>query len=210
MSSPIPSSELEIRAHALLQLVSDDRQRRCAALRAASESQAKQIVRSALAEARGIVRSAVIHERARMDQGIRQATARAEIEAHRRERQKIQELLAQMRTLIVGVLERRWREPELRRAWINSAMTQAAALLAGRTWIIDGSSCTEQERSELTEEARRKGAGTVNWELRSAAQAGIKIRADRVCIDATTAGLLEERDAIEAAFLAYMGKHTDG
>ena len=78
MSSPIPNGALDTQAQALLQRVTDDRERRCAILRSAAESQAKQIVHSARAEARNTVRNAVTQERARTDLGMRQATARAE------------------------------------------------------------------------------------------------------------------------------------
>jgi vacuolar-type H+-ATPase subunit E/Vma4 len=203
MSSPIPKGALDAQAQALLQRVTDDRERRCAALRAAADEQAKQIVRSARAEARSNLHHAVIQERARMDLGMRQGRARADIEARRRERQKTQELLEQMWTAIAEFLERRWREPALRRAWIDAAMSQAMALLLGRAWLIEaGSDWTEQERAELADRARARGAGTVEWSLKPSVPAGLKIRADNVCVDATVPGLLAQRDVIEAAFLA--------
>ena len=205
----------DTQAEALLQQVTDDRERRCAALRAAAESQAKQIVSSARAEARNTVHNAVIQERARMDLGMRQARARADIEARRRERQQSRELLEQMWTAIEGVLERRWQEPAARRAWIDAAMGQATALLPGRAWLIEsGSELTAQERSELTARAQARGAKTLELSLQPAMPPGLKIRADHVCIDATVPGLLAQRDSIEAAFLAeYLPatqEHTDG
>jgi hypothetical protein len=218
MSSPVLNSALDTQAEALLQQVTDDRDRRCAALRAAAESQALKIVRAARAEARNNVRKAVSQERTRMDLGMRQATARADIEARRRERQKSAELLEQMWAAIAGVLERRWREPALRRAWIDAVMGQAGALLPGRAWLIEGGSdWPEQERAELADRARKRGAGRVEYSFHAAMPAGLKIRADSVLVDATVAGLLVQRDAIEAAFLAeYMPalaaaeKRTDG
>jgi vacuolar-type H+-ATPase subunit E/Vma4 len=203
MSSPIPRTALNTQVEALLQRVTDDRERRCAAIRAAADEQAKRIVRSARTEARNNVRNAVIQERARMDFEIRQATARADIEVRRRERQKSRELLEQMWAAIADGIESRWREPALRRAWIDAAMSQAGALLSGREWLIEvGSDGTEQERSDLTDRARERGAGMVEWSLDAAMPAGLKIRAGNVCVDATVPGLLAQRDAIEAAFLA--------
>ena len=203
MSSAIQKSVLESEAQALLRRVTDDRDRRCAVLRAAAESQAKQIVRSARAEARANVRNAVIQERARMDLGMRQATARADIEVRRQEQQKSQQLLEQMWTAIADVLARRWREPALRRAWFDAAMNQAGALISGRAWLVEvGSDWTEHERGEFTDRARGRGAGTVEYSLQIAMPAGLKIRASGVCVDATVPGLLGQRDAIEAAFLA--------
>jgi vacuolar-type H+-ATPase subunit E/Vma4 len=203
MSSAILKSALDTEAKALLQRVTDDRDRRCAVLRTAAEGQAKQIVRSARAEARANVGNAVIQERARMDLGMRQATARADIEVRRQERLKSQELLEQMWAAITDVLARRWREPSIRRAWIDAVVNQAGALLSGRAWLIEvGSDWTEHERGELTDRARGRGAGTVEYSLDAAMPGGLKIRAGSVCIDATVSGLLAQRDAIEAAFLA--------
>jgi hypothetical protein len=203
MSSPILTDMLNTQAQALLQRVSDDRDRRCAELRAAAETQAKQIERSARSEARNRVHNAVIQERARMDLGIRQATARADIEVRRRERQKSRELLEQMWAAIAEGLENRWRSPALRRAWIDAALGQAGALLSRRAWCIEvGSGCTEQERGEVADRARGRGAEKVDWSLHAEMPAGLKIRATGVCVDATVPGLLTQRDAIEAAFLA--------
>ena len=206
MSSPTAKIALDTQAQGLLQQVTDDRDRRCAALRAAAECQAGQIVRSARTEARRNVSNAVIQERARMDLGLRQATARADIEVRRVERQKSRELLEQMWAAIADVLERRWREPALRRAWIDAVMRQAGALVSGRAWLIEaGSDWEEHERGELTTQARGCGAGTAEYSLHAAMPAGLKIRAGSVCVDATVPGLLMQRDAIEAAFLAeYM------
>jgi hypothetical protein len=215
MRSPIPNSVVDTQSAALLQRVTEDRERRCAVLRTTAESQATQIVSSARAEARNTVHNAVIQERSRMDLGMRQARARADIEARRRERQKSRELLEQMWTEIETALEQRWREAAPRRAWIDAAMGQAAALLAGRAWLIEsGPDLTAPERSDLTAAAQALGAKTVEWSLQPVMPPGLKIRAQNVCIDATVPGLLARRDAIEAAFLAeYLPsteKRTDG
>jgi vacuolar-type H+-ATPase subunit E/Vma4 len=190
-------------ADALLQQVTEDRERRCAALRAAAESQAQQIVRTARAEARRSVHNSVIQERDRMEFGMRQATARADIEVRRQEQQTSRELLGQMWTAIGEVLAHRWRQPALRGAWIEAALRQAGTLLAGRAWlIVSGTDWTQQERAELLEQARGRGAGAVDFSLQVALPAGLRIHADRVCVDASVPGLLGQRNAIEAAFLS--------
>jgi hypothetical protein len=190
-------------AGALLQRVTEDRDRRCAMLRAAADAQAQQIVRSAHTEARQNVSQAVIQERTRMELGMRQATARADIEARRRERLQSRELIGQMWARITDVLERRWQEPDTRRAWIDAALTQATSVLAGRPWFIEGGpDWTEEQRAELILRAGARGARSVQWSRQAAMTAGFRIRSGNVCIDATVPGLLAQRDAIEAALLA--------
>jgi hypothetical protein len=201
--SGLPRSALEIQAEGLQQGVAEDRDKRCAALRAGAASQARQIIAAAHAEARSRVRDAVAEERARFDQGLRQAEARAEIEARRQAQRESLALRDHMWSEIPSVLERRWREPALRRAWIEAAIAQAAMLLGGRPWIMEhGTECAEFERSELTAHAVKQGASAVDWVLNAALPAGLKIRAEHVCIDATAAGLLVQRARIESEFLA--------
>jgi hypothetical protein len=190
-------------AQALLQGVTEDRDRRRAALRSAAESQARQIVRSARAQARRSVHDAVIQERARMDFGLRQAQARADIEVRRQEQQTSRQLLGQMWTAIAEVLTRRWQDPALRAAWIEAALRQAGKLLAARAWLIESSAdWTPPERAALTARALGWGASAVTVALQGALPAGLRIHAERVCVDATVPGLLAQRGAIEAAFLA--------
>jgi hypothetical protein len=193
----------DTQAQALLQGVAEDRERRCALLRTAADSQAQQIVRSAHTAARRSVHDSVTQERARMEFGLRQATARADIEVRRQEQHTSRELLGQMWTAIAEVLTHRWRDPTLRSVWIEAALLQAGKLLGGRPWRIDsGVDWTQQERAELTAQAHRRGATTVSFALPAALPAGLKIHAERVCVDATVPGLLAQRGAIEAAFLA--------
>jgi F0F1-type ATP synthase membrane subunit b/b' len=193
----------DTQAQALLQGVTDDRDRRRAALRTAAESQAQQIVRSARAQARRSVHDAVTQERARMEFGLRQAAARADIEVRRQEQQTSRELLGQMWTAIAAVLTRRWQDPAPRAEWIEAALGQAGKLLAGRAWCIESSAdWTPPERAALTAQARSQGASAVTVAQQGTLPAGLKIHAERVCVDATVAGLLAQRGAIEAAFLA--------
>jgi hypothetical protein len=203
MSSPMVTGALDTQARALLQRVTEDSARRCAALHAAAESQATQILRAARTNARGNVSTAVIQERARMDFGLRQAAARADIELRRQERLKSRELLEQMWAAMSGILEDRWRQPALRRAWVDAVMSQAAAILAGRAWLIEvASDWSEQERGGFTDRAHKRGAAGVEYALHADMAAGLKIRAGSVCVDATVPGLLVQRDVVEAAFLA--------
>jgi hypothetical protein len=200
-------------AEALLQKVTEDRDRRCATVRAAAESQAGQIVHASRAAALRSVRSAVTQERARLEFGLRQATARADIEVRRQEQQTSRKLLGQMWSALGEVLTRRWGEAALQRAWIEAAMGEAGRLLTGRAWTIEsGAQWTPPQREALLELARAHGARSVECAADAAMPAGLRIRAERVCIDATVPGLLAQRAAIEATFLAeYLPEqHTDG
>jgi hypothetical protein len=203
LNAQATDSALDIQAAALLQRVTSDREQRCTALRSAADSQARQLVATARAEALANVRKAITQERARIDQGLRQAEARAELEARRHKQHESQALLATMWAEVAGVLETRWSDAVQRRAWIAAAMKAAGALLCGRAWHIEhGAGWSDGERREAEDLARQHGSGTVEWLLDAGIHAGVKIRAERVCIDVTVAGLLVQRDEIESAFLA--------
>jgi len=200
-------SVLDTEADALLRGVNEDREKRCAALRASTDEQVQQIVRSARAAARRSVHQSAAQERTRMEAGLRQANARAEIEARRLEQRQSRELLTEMWERIGAALERRWASPTHRRAWIDAALGRAAALLFGREWLIECAiDWSGEERSELTRRAHECGARGVEWSLAASMPAGLKIRTTGVCIDATVPGILAQREVIEGDFLAeYYG-----
>ncbi|MEP6884828.1 MAG: hypothetical protein ABJC66_08765 [Gammaproteobacteria bacterium] len=203
-------SALDSQAAALLERVASDREQRCTALRNAADLQAHQIVAAARTLASANVRNAIIEERSRIEQGLRQATARAEIEARKDEQRESQVLLQRMWLDVADVIERRWSDLAQRQAWIEGAVAVAAILLAGRPWRIESDpSWTDSERGRWSKYAVDKGAGAVEWTSSSSVHAGLKIRTDFACIDATVPGLLVQRDAIESAFLAeYLLSNT--
>jgi hypothetical protein len=211
MNTALRNDDFGRQAQALLQQVTEDREQRCAALRAAVDQQAQQIIRAARTQALESVRRAVTQERARLDLGLRQASARADIEARRDEQRSSRKLLDHMWSEIAEALARRWWAPAARRAWIEAAMSEAGRLLSGRDWLIESAlDRTPSEHLELLEAARRRGAGTLTWSVQSAQPAGLRISANGVSVDATVPGLLSRRGAIEAAFLAeYLAEQAN-
>jgi vacuolar-type H+-ATPase subunit E/Vma4 len=210
LNVPLPVSALALQVEALLQSVTRDSEQRCTALRVAADSQARQITAAARGEALANVRTAIAQERSRIEQELRQAEASAELEARRHEQRQSQALLTDMWAAIAGVLQTRWRNPMQRRAWLDAALAEAGALLAGRDWSIEhGAGLPDRERGELELLARQHGSGAVEWRLDASAHAGVRIRAERVCIDATVPGLLVQRDEVESWFLAaYLAPDT--
>jgi hypothetical protein len=198
-----PQDALETQAKALLEGVASDRDQRCAALRAAANSQAHQIVCSARAEALANLRKAIAQERTRIDQGLKDAEARVELEILRHAQQESRTLLEHLWAESGEALERRWRDAGERRMWIEAALAEAGTLLAGRAWSVEhGAGWSDSERGELEAQARHQGSSAVELREESSVQAGLRVRAESVCIDATILGLLARREDVEAAFLA--------
>jgi hypothetical protein len=208
VKEPIPPSGLESQVAALVQRVNDDREQRCGQIRTAAESQAHEIAHSGRAEARASVRKAVRQERARVAQGLREAQARAELEASRRAQLKTRSLLEQMWTQIGAVLETRWHDSEHRRSWIAAALRQADLLLGGQGWSIEhGEGWSSEERVRLEDLAGKGGARTIEWRHDPALRSGLRIRCAGADLDATVDGLLVRRADIEADFLAEYLSH---
>jgi hypothetical protein len=188
---------------ALLQRVASAASERRAQLSAETDSQVRQIIRSAWAEARANVHQAVAQERARLAQGVRQAEAQSDLVRRQREQHRIRTLLDKMWEQLPGLLTTRWRDPTLRRIWIEAAFREAGALLPGRPWRIEhGEEWPEAEQSEIEKLAMGQGAGRVEWANNPSIKAGLTIRSEEVCLAATVPGLLARRDDIEAAFLS--------
>ena len=204
MNDQLPSSALDAQVDALLQRVARDREQRCAEMRAAAEAQAQEILRSGRTEARANVRRAVAQERSRIAQGLRQAEASAELKARGQAQSETRRLLESMWTQIADALEARWRNPEHRRAWVEAAVRQADLLLGARpSWRVEhGAEWPPEERSEVAKFAAKRTAHTIEWTSEPEVKAGLRVRCEGVCLDATAQGLLANRADTESAFLA--------
>jgi hypothetical protein len=146
-----------------------------------------------------------------MEQGVRRAQARAELEARQRAQREIQFLLERMWKEIPSVLDARWKDAASRRKWIEAAIAEASVLFGARRWRFEhGDGWPETERRGFEDRARKGGSTGVGWVLDSALTAGLRIRAEGACLAATVAGLLARRDDIESAFLAdYLSPQQD-
>ena len=203
MSTPLPTSILEGQVAELLQRVVRFRETRCRELESTAETQRAAILHAARSEARAQVHATVLQERSRAQQGLRRAEARSELEARERAQDEMRQLLVQMWAEIADLLARNWREAPHRRRWAEAALDTAGALLAGRSWTLAcGGTALGTERAQLEAYARQKGAACVTWAQDDTVQAGLRIHSQGVCIDATVAGLLADRDHIESTFLA--------
>ena len=205
--SSAPASVLDAQVDALLLRVATDRDRRCTELRASTEGQARDLLRSARKEALANVREAITRERKHAEQALRQAQASAALEVRQRAQQATRVLLQTMWATIIGVLEARWADAAGRRSWLQEAVRQGQALLSERTWRIEhGAGWSEDERGALKKLAaagdERGAAREVELACDPAVRAGIKIRTPGACLDATVTGLLASRAQIESEFLA--------
>lgn len=196
-----PASVLDAQVDAMSQRVNQDRDQRCAQLHADVMSQVQAILHSARREARTSVRDAVSRERKQGEQALRQAQAKAQLEGRQRDQQQARTMLEEMWAALAGVLETRWAEPLCRNSWLQSAIRQAQILLGDRVWRIEyGTGWSPEALNELHKLVPHETQMLCDLEIR----AGIRIKTEGACLDATVAGLLASRQQIESEFLAQL------
>ena len=201
MNAPAHSL-LERQVGALLEHIASYREASCRELRERARAQAQDLLRATRREARQSVHGAIVEARARLEEGTRRAQARAALEERMRVQRETRLLLDEMWGEIGGALEARWRDPVHRRAWIQAALQQASLVLGGGAWRIEhGPSWPADSRAEL-DGLPLAPPRQIEWLRDGTISAGLRVRADGVCLDATVAGLTARRELVESAYLA--------
>lgn len=211
MSQDVPSKGLSAAAKGLLQMLEEAGVRQCEELAGQADQKIAGIRRKAFSDARQRVRSAVAQERKR----IAQALARVEAEIETAQRQHIlkhdAKLVTEGRDLLKQALQARWREPEARRAWAKAILDLADAVVIARDWQVEGpSDWPDSERRELVEIASRDWGATVAVRTCDAMSAGLRLTCGGLAVDMSVDGLLADTERTDSALLALYGKRRKG
>jgi hypothetical protein len=194
-----PASVLDAQVDAMSQRVNQDRDQRCTQLYDDVMGQVQVILRTARREARASVSDAVSRERKQAEQSLRQAQAKARLEERERDQQQARTMLEEMWAAIASALESRWGDPLCRKAWVKAAIRQGRILLGERVWHIEyGTGWSPDALNELNRLAPHETQLACDLGIR----AGIRIKTEGACLDATVAGLLASRPQVESEFLA--------
>lgn len=196
---------LEQRTQALLAVVEEFRNRRCAELLEPAAAQAREIVRGALAEARRRVRTAIEEERARMAGELAAAQARLATERRLAAQRRAMQLLARAWDWLRAALAARWRAADARARWVEAHLSRATQALPGGAWTIR---CAPDWPASEREAALRwlaaRGVHDVRIESDPSIAAGFRVQAGHNVLDATLDGLLADRAALEGQLLEWM------
>lgn len=191
---------LALRTQALLDLVEQERQRRCAALLAEARAQAQTLRAESRAQARARVREAFTEERERVQ--ARLAAAQAELQTRRRlhAQRHLEALLALAWQRVPLVLVERWRDATSREHWVAATLASARQLLAAGPWQV--------EHAPGWPEDERARSAAAPLELRfienPSIAAGLRITSDGNVVDATLDALLGDRDEIGGRLVAAL------
>lgn len=197
----------EARLQHLLQVVAQNRDEQCAALRNEARTQARQVVRQAWGDARTRLHQKVLATRAQVRQQLSAAEARNQTRLRLQRHEADRTLLARAREPLGERLRQRWQHDASRRQWIDSLVEQAAGALLGSDWRVEHpADWPEPERAGLAQRL----AGELNriavFEADPGIAAGLRICAGPACIDGTVEGLLRARPRIEALILATLNE----
>lgn len=193
----------DARAAALVALVEADLAERTRAVVEPARAQAREELRAARHAARLRVATAIAEERAACAAKVGAAEARLATARRMARQRQLKALLAEGWTHVAAALAARWRDTEGRGAWVRAALGHARAILPAGAWRIAG----PPQWSEDEREAATAALATHGIQATAAAdatiEAGLRIVSGKVEVDATLAGLLADRAAVEGRLLHW-------
>lgn len=198
------ASVIDAQVEALLQLVESYRERRCRQILEDARAEATTAVKHAHREARARMHKAVEEERVRSREKIVSTQAQLQTQRRQGQQQADAALLQQAWDALQGRLLARWQDADSRRTWVQALVRQARALLPAKKWQIEHPvGWRPQEALGLGSELSAQGDGESPAFVETPEiSAGLRVRVDEACLDATAAGLLASRAEVEALLLA--------
>lgn len=202
-----PNDDTRATLEALLDAVARDRDTRCAGLREGASKRAKALLAEARAHARRTVGDAVASERRRDREAYRLMQARIDthhrLQQQRQQKQQLEQAWAQLE----GALAERWRDPDARRTWIEAALKRAGLVLHADHWTIaHPPGLAREELARVHDWLHDRAGVSATFEAEDGIVAGLCVRRDQACFDATLDGLLAARHRIEAQLLAELSE----
>lgn len=199
------------RAKALLQLVADYRDQECRRLLGEAEAKARELLHQSYTRERAALHERITTERARARSLIQAAEAESATRERRRSEAGDAALIAAAWPRLTAALTACWAEPGCRGRWVESVLAQALARLPVGDWQVShapgwapgwtaGGGDSEQARLIGAIERHTGRAPAVRAD--AAIAAGLRIGCGGALLDGTLAGLLEDRERIEARLLA--------
>jgi hypothetical protein len=191
---------------ALLELVESDRAAQVLRFEAQSRERVRALLVAARHAARERVRAALVPERRRLrEQGLaldaRLATQRR-LAGQRRLRERLDEAWRRLPESLAS----RWADTVARARWTAQALAAAAGSLGrGPARVNHAPGWPAPERDAFARALEARGLGPVTFEEDAGAHAGLAVRAGGNLVDATAAGLVADRAAIDARLADALG-----
>jgi len=190
---------------ALKALVDEYRDGECRRILAQAQQECDAVLAEAHREARRRVHEAAGQERERAESRIRAAQAEVQTQRRRYRQRASVALLEAGWDRLQAELLRRWQVSALRKAWVDDVLRQGLAQLSHGGWVIAHPESWPEEEQRALRESVAAGLGEApRLEADPEVQAGLRITSGGTSLDATVAGLLGDREAVEARLLALI------
>ena len=196
----VPEGIVATQTESLLRRVARERDARCRSVLAAADEQAAAMLARARTEARARLRQASTDERRAVEQAL--AARRAALETVRRQqhRHQLRAALDVAWTSLPEALEAAWGDPATRERWCRTAVAAAlAAFVSHGPCTVEVDAADDDVAAIATAAITDRECAVVRIE---GLGAGLRLRAGRASLDATTRGLTASRERIEAELLA--------
>lgn len=203
----MPESVVDAQLQHLLEVVEQDREKRCQAVIGEAGRQAQATIRQAHREARSRVHDDFIELREQIRQRVASVEAQQQTRQRKLRQQADQEFLDAAWQPLEEALQRHWQNTEHRKQWVMRLIEKAAATLIDAHWLIEHPhDWPAHECNNLKEKLSRDFECFPSFEPHPKITAGLRICAAGACVDGSIEGLLQRRGHIEALLLAEIRK----
>jgi hypothetical protein len=205
------SSVLDNKVRHLLDVVTQHRDEKCAAIRANAEVEARALLRTAWREARQRMHGENAETRRRVERALASHEAQQQTRARQQRQADNGVLLVAARAALQAALLQRWQQPASRQQWCEVLVNAAVTTLDGKDWTVEHpADWPMSEHDDLLQHITSVCGKTPRLQAKADINAGLRICAGGTCMDATIDGLLHDRERIDAELLALCTERAGG
>jgi hypothetical protein len=194
---------LDLQVQSVIEALRTQQQRRCREIEIGASRKAEQLLVDSRRRMRERVHKAVVEERQRRETALLDARHRIETAGRRKVQQHYREFLHDAMPLLQDALENRWRDTEARRAWCEMVIGEAADVLSPAAWTVEHPGDWSDDDTQWLQQAfAARGLPKPDLQQDTDIAAGLRVRLDTACLDATLYGLTAKLHVVEAKLLA--------
>lgn len=190
---------------ALLAHVEEQCRARCEQISSNAQAEAERVRQAARDRAAALLREVRERERGNLDERLRLERARQQSRIRQRELAERRAMADKGLAWVRAALVKLWSDGDRARArWLESALADARAVLAGRRWQLRHPEAWSPDAAASRLAERAAPDIEVDWQPDSALTEGFVIGAGKACVDATPAGLTARSARIAGVLLAQL------
>ena len=194
---------LDLQVQSVLGALKSQQDGRCREIESDAGHRAEQLLTDSRRRMRERVHTAVVEERQRRETALLDARHRIETRDRRKVQQQYRQFLQDAVPSLAAELAARWQDGGSRRSWCETVLGEAADRLAGDPWTVEHPpDWSAEDTAWLVQTlADRKLPPPVLHED-ATITAGLRVRLDSACLDATIGGLMANARQVEGRLLA--------